>query len=49
MLKLKDPQGKVISEGSETFIKKTSKKFEGGFPKALDYGPHDVSFKKVRI
>ena len=48
VLKLKDGNGKVLSEGSETFIKKANnRKFEGGFPKALDYGPHNVSFKQV--
>lgn len=45
VLKLKDGAGKLMSDGAETFIKKTSNKIEGGLPKALDYGPHDITFK----
>ncbi len=37
----------MLSEGTETFIKKTSSRVEGGLPKVLDYGPHDVSFRNV--
>ena len=36
-----------MAEGSETFVKKTSNRFEGGFPKALEQGPYDVAFKNV--
>lgn len=47
VLRLKDSAGKVLSEGSESFIKKTTSRVEGGLPKVLDYGPHDVSFRNV--
>ena len=47
MLRLKDSAGKVLSEGSESFIKKTTSRVEGGLPKVLDYGPHDVTFRNV--
>ena len=47
LLVLKDLDGNTLSEGSETFIKKTSNRLEGGFPKPLDYGPHDITFKNV--
>ena len=47
ILRLKDSAGKVLSEGSESFIKKTTSRVEGGLPKVLDYGPHDVTFRQV--
>ena len=47
VLRLKDSAGQVLSEGSESFIKKTTSRVEGGLPKVLDYGPHDVTFRNV--
>ncbi|TRY71737.1 hypothetical protein TCAL_08154 [Tigriopus californicus] len=49
ILKLKDvSNGRVISEGTETFMRKPSRNFEKGLPKsALNSGPHDISLRNI--
>ena len=48
VLRLRDvTSGATLGEGSESSCKKPTPRVEGGLPKPLEYGPHDVSFKSV--
>lgn len=49
ILKLRDvSNGRVIAEGTETFMRKPSRNFEKGLPKsALNSGPHDISLRNI--